>query len=30
MDVIMKNKRDLELVTIPFSGYKASSEKVVY
>ena len=30
MDKIVKNKRDLELVTDHSSGYKTSSEKYLY
>ena len=30
MDKIIKNKRGLELVTSWFSGYKTSSEKLLY
>ena len=30
MDKIIKNKRDLELVTSPSSGYKTSSKKIIY
>ena len=30
MDKIMKNKMGMELVTSCFSGYKTSSEKLLY
>ena len=30
MDKVIKNKRDLELVTSPYSGYKTISQKFLY
>ena len=30
MDKVIKNKRGLELVTSPSSGYKTSSQKFLY
>ena len=30
MDIIIKNKKGLELVSSPSSGYKTSSKKFIY